>query len=626
MTTEATDVAAAPAELALLASLDGRKLPRVEIVAYTGGVMNVPGWGDVAIELAGLELPGTVPIVSDHDSTRRGIVGHGRATVRGGRLLVAGSISAGTQAAREIVEAAKNGFPWQASVAAEVLERRQVPAGQTVAANGQSLTAPAGGLTLIARGRLREVSIVGIGCDSATSVAIAASRTSKEQTNMDVHTTDTNTPATDAAGLEAARLEAAEAARVESIRRICAGRHAEIEARAVADGWDATRTELEVLRADRPKVTGIRMPQRAGSIETIEAAVLTRMGKAALGEKALGPVAMEQARRLGATCLLDLCRAALVADGQEPPHGKMELVKAALSTYTLPVALGNVANKVLLDAYNDVPATWRAFASVRSVPDFKTNSAIRPSFTGALEPVAHGGELRHGTVGESVAQFSIDTFGKLLSIDRRDIVNDDLGLFQDAAAAMGRAAMRKLSDLVYEVLLANAAGFFSTGNRNLLTGADSALSFEALAQAIALMRTQRDAEGNDLDLKPATLLVGPELEPTARALLESEFIQRPEDVPTGNSLRRAVNLEVEPRLNNATKYGTAASAKHWYLFAAPSYAPMVVAFLNGLQTPTVEFFGLEQTVERLAVTWRVYHDFGAALVDPRAAVRSKGEA
>lgn len=620
MAAEATDIAAAPAELALLASLDGRKLPRVEIVAYTGGVMNVPGWGDVAIDLAGLELPGTVPIVSDHDSTRPGIVGHGRATIRSGKLLVAGSISAGTQAAREIVEAAKNGFPWQASVAAEVLERRQVPAGQTAAVNGRTLAAPAGGMTLIVRGRLREVSIVGIGCDSATSVAIAASRANTEQKNMDAINIERREQA-----IEAARLEAAELARVESIRRICAGRHADIESRAVADGWDATRTELEVLRADRPKVTGIRMVQRAGSIETIEAAVLTRMGKAALGEKTLGPAAIEQAGRLGATCLLDLCRAALVADGQEPPHGKMELVKAALSTYTLPVALGNVANKVLLDAYNDVPATWRAFASIRSVPDFKTNSAIRPSFTGALEPVAHGGELRHGTVGESVAQFSIDTFGKLLSIDRRDIVNDDLGLFQDAAAAMGRAAMRKLSDLVYQVLLANAASFFSTGNRNLLTGADSALSFEALAQAIALMRTQRDAEGNDLDLKPATLLVGPELEPTARALLESEFIQRPEDVPTGNSLRRAVNLEVEPRLNNATKYGTAASAKHWYLFAAPSYAPMVVAFLNGLQTPTVEFFGLEQTIERLAVTWRVYHDFGAALVDPRAAVRSKGE-
>ena len=148
MTTQQADIAAAPSELALLASLDGRKLPRVEIVAYTGGVMSVPGWGDVAIDLSGLELSGTVPILSDHDSTRRGIVGHGRAEAKAGRLLLAGSISAGTAAAREIVEAAKNGFPWQASVAAEVLERRQVPAGQTAAVNGKSLAAPAGGMTL----------------------------------------------------------------------------------------------------------------------------------------------------------------------------------------------------------------------------------------------------------------------------------------------------------------------------------------------------------------------------------------------------------------------------------------------------------------------------------------------
>jgi hypothetical protein len=61
------------------------------------------------------------------------------------------------------------------------------------------------------------------------------------------------------------------------------------------------------------------------------------------------------------------------------------------------------------------------------------------------------------------------------------------------------------------------------------------------------------------------------------------------------------------------------------LFAAPSACPLIVAFLNGKQSPTVEFFGLEQEVDRLAVSWRVYHDFGAALCDPRAAVRSAGE-
>ena len=52
------------------------------------------------------------------------------------------------------------------------------------------------------------------------------------------------------------------------------------------------------------------------------------------------------------------------------------------------------------------------------------------------------------------------------------------------------------------------------------------------------------------------------------------------NIPTGNSLRQAVNLEVEPRLANTAKFGSGASTKHWYLFAAPSFAPMIVAFLN----------------------------------------------
>ena len=421
-------------------------------------------------------------------------------------------------------------------------------------------------------------------------------------------------------------VETVEAKRVANIAAICGEKHTDIKARAIEDGWDETRCELEVLRASRPKppAAWARGPVVAtGSV--LEASLLSRMGMAGLGEKALGPMAMEQADQLGVTNLIDLCRAALMSDGRAAPSGRMELVRAALSTYSLPTALGNVANKVLLDSYNETPASWRAFCAIRSVADFKTNTAIRPTFTGQLEQVAPGGELKHGSVAEALMTFQIDTFGKMLSIDRRDIINDDLSLFQDAASSYGRMGMRKVSDLAFEVLLANADNFFSAGNGNYLEGADSGLNVDSLAAAIAAMRTQRDAEGNDLDLMPAILLVGPTLEPTARMLLESEYIQRAEDVPTGNSLRRAVKLEVEPRLSNTAKFGSAASDKQWYLFTKPSALPMIVAFLNGRQTPTVEYFGLDQDVNKLAVSWRVYHDFGAALCDPRAAVRSKGE-
>ena len=600
--------------------------PRVVITAYSGSLMRVPHWGDVAIDLAGLDVSGQVPLLADHDARVGGVVGHGEARVADGRLLVTGVLSGAGEAARQVVELARAGFSFQASVGLEPFEHERVNKAEV---NGRALSSPRG-FVLVRRGRLREVSITPLGADADTRVSIAASAAGgRKDMGMD------------ALNLDEQAIRADERERIRRIEDLCAApgggwgenqpRVEELKASALAGGLTEEQLKgelLNVLRESRPKwfPPSRGSGRSVGQATLLEAALLEHMGLSDLGEKTLGPLAMEHGSALGATHVLDLCRAALVYECRDVPRGREELVRAALSTVSLPTALGNVANKLLLDAYNEVPQTWRAFCSVRSVADFKPNTAIRPSFMTPLEPVAPGGELKHGTVGESVTTFKADTFGKMLSIDRRDLINDDLGLFTTTAQALGRAAMRKVSDLVYQVLLGNEGNFFSEGNGNYLSGADSALSFDSLAAAITLMRSQRDAEGNDLDLRPATLLVPPGLETTARALLNSEFIQRAVDVPTGNSLRQAVNLEVEPRLANTAKFGAAASAKHWYLLASASYAPMIVAFLDGRQSPTVEFFGLEQTVERLAFSWRCFHDFGCGLCDPRAAVRSKGQA
>jgi hypothetical protein len=186
--------------------------------------------------------------------------------------------------------------------------------------------------------------------------------------------------------------------------------------------------------------------------------------------------------------------------------------------------------------------------------------------------------------------------------------------------------MRSLSDLVYKVLLANTGNFFSTGHGNYDAGAGTVLGSTSLAAGIAKMLAQRDDENRDLDIRPRTLLVPPELQQTAKELLLSDFIQRANnDLPTGNALKNSVSLEVEPRLSNDERFdGT--SGKAWYLFAGPADAALVVAFLQGKQSPTVEFFGFDADPNTLAASWRVYHDFGAALADHRAAYKAKGEA
>ena len=47
---------------------DGAKVPSVRILAYTGGVMPMPGIGPVVIDLAGLDLGGSVPLLADHET------------------------------------------------------------------------------------------------------------------------------------------------------------------------------------------------------------------------------------------------------------------------------------------------------------------------------------------------------------------------------------------------------------------------------------------------------------------------------------------------------------------------------------------------------------------------------
>ena len=590
------------------------KQPRIAITAYSGAAMRVPGWGVIVLDLAGLDLAGRVPILCDHDASLDGILGQGSAEVKDGKLFVSGAILPASDKARRVVELAQGGFLFEASVGVEPSEHVRIKAGERIEANNRTLTAPEGGFTLIRKGKLREVSVVSLGADNRTSVAIAAMK------GVDMNEED---------------IRAQERERLAKITALCEGdwgkdkdRVDALKARAISgeiEAEDLSAKLLGIMRSARPAIGAVRPTITAPQPLAIEAALLMRLGHAELAEKTLGERACDAGERLSGAHLLDLCRACLEDEGMAVPNGRLELVRASMSTYSLPTALGGVANKLLLDAYNDSPATWRAFCAIRSVADFKENTAIRPSFTGNLEPVAPGGELKHGSVGEHVTNFKADTYGKLLSIDRRDIVNDDLGLFEDSSRAMGKAAMRKLADLVYTTLLGNEGPFFSAANGNLVDGTDSALSMHSLSMAIQAMRTQRDEESNDLDLVPVTLLVPPQLAEQAKSLLESEFIQRMAEQPTGNSLRRAVGLEVEPRLSNTGKFGDKASPGHWFLFAAPSAAPLVVAFLNGKQEPTTEFFGIDQTVDKLAVSWRVFHDFGVAFCDPRAAVRVVGE-
>jgi hypothetical protein len=419
----------------------------------------------------------------------------------------------------------------------------------------------------------------------------------------------------------------------------------EIGERAIAENWDAREARLQMLRESRKHGDMIITPRPtsvggSGAEVMGVALALTAGVKEEVLLKSTRPEVMEAARHphLRGFSYHGLVRNALAAAGEHvggrinevhvkrafAPHGQM--FAGGPSTSSIPDVLSNIAGKVLLGSYMMAPSPWRTFAAVRSVANFKTHTGVRPTFTVPMEKVPPGGEIKHGTIGDETISYNVDTYASQLDVDRQNIIDDDTGALMDALQGLARGAARKLNDLVATAILANAGSFWATANNNYFEGAGTALSATSLGDAVELLRKMKDAEGNLLDLEPAVLLVPADLEVTARGLLESiELLRTTTDgLPTGNIFRGLAQLAVDPRLGDSSFSGSSTTA--WYLFSSPSNAAVVVAFLDGQQVPTLETFDFSHDKDRLAMAWRCYHDFGAALGDFRASIKSKGAA
>ena len=618
-------------------------LPRFQMLAYTGGPMRIAGWKyPVIIDLAGLAIPAqSRPIRFAHDPLAG--VGHTEAIrVEQGQLMASGIVSRDTSAAREVVTSSKNGFPWQASVGASVEEFEFVKDRQQVTVNGRQYSGP---VNVVRKSTLGEISFVDLGADGATSASVAATAISEsgEQTVNDTDNATTEAPTAPAPAAVATspvddiRAEAAaEVERIAAVRRICAGKHSDLEARAIRDGWDAQKTELEVLRATRPAAPAVHTPDNTVTGRVLEAACLLSSNASEV-EKSFDEQTLDLAARRfhGGIGLQELLLEAAWANGYSGRNFRDSRsvlqfafgqgIQAALSTVDITGILSNVANKFLLDGFFSVERTWRNICAVRNVSDFKTVTSYRLIGKDQYELVAPGGELKHGTLGNEQYSNKADTYGLVLDIDRRDVINDDLSAITSVPRKLGRGSGLKINDIFWTTFLANS-GFFTAGNNNYLTGADTALTIDGLTKAEVAFMDQVDSDGKPIGMMPAIVLV-----PTALSAIGSQLYKSLElrdttastKFPVANPHQGKFRVEVSRYLANA-KY-TGNSAKAWYLLAEATDLPVIeVAFLNGQESPTIET--AEADFNQLGIKMRGYHDFGVALQDPRGGVKSKGEA
>ena len=156
-------------ELTLIEASNGAK-PKVVGVAYSGGKMSLPGWRHpVVVDLAGMEIPESVPLLTNHENKTDSRIGLISAAVRNNALEITGEIDSDSKDAADIIAQGKAGADWQLSIGADVKECELVKGSREV--NGQEVEGP---FYNIKKSTLREVSVVAVGADAHTNMKVNA--------------------------------------------------------------------------------------------------------------------------------------------------------------------------------------------------------------------------------------------------------------------------------------------------------------------------------------------------------------------------------------------------------------------------------------------------------------------
>ena len=655
------------------------KLRTFKMKAYTGGVLHVMAfypYGGV-VDLAGMKIPKSIGILRDHDRSR--IVGHTTsAVIKGNALHVEGVISGVGPDSNEVSESSRNGFPWQASIGARVTKMDFVKEGATVNVNGKTFRGP---LYIATSTKLGEVSFTALGADDKTTANVAANslyfsggttmvfaqwltakgldpaKLSDEETAAQNLLFDAEMKATakdtqpepvsapkPAAPITAARdddpvaemraAHAAERTRIAAIDKAC-GDHADIAAKAITEGWSEDRTQLEVLRAERPQAPAIQAHASPSISSAMLECATVMSANASMAEKEYGADACETVAKAGMT-ELGLGELLFVVAKQHGYTGRNardvravlghafapQVQASGFSNVDISGILSNVANKFLLAGFESVEDAWRKIAATRPVRDFKTNTGYRLVAGEMYEKVGPGGELTHGALSELDYSNKADTYGRMYGITRQDIINDDLGALSTLPRSLGRAGALKLNDVFWTEFMDNST-FFASGNDNKIS---DALASAGLTAGVLEFRKQTDPSGHPLGITPRVLLVPPDLEVDAQELYVSTNINTggsssTNKVPNRNAHAGKYEPVISAYLSNSSYTGYSTSA--WYLLADPQdLAVIEVVFLNGKETPTVE--SADADFNTLGIQMRGYHDFGVSKQEYRAGIMSSG--
>lgn len=302
---------------------------------------------------------------------------------------------------------------------------------------------------------------------------------------------------------------------------------------------------------------------------------------------------------------------------------KMDIVAAAFthSTSDFPNVLADILNKGMLKGWDEAPETFDLWTSRGILTDFREAKRVGINTFPNLDALPEGAEYKYGTVGDRGETIQLATYGKMVSITRQAIINDDLNAFTKIPMMMGRAARRTIGNLVYNILnnnpvMADGTAIFDALHKNL--GTSGVITTASLDEMRSLMATQTDAvsSGNAvaLGITPKYMLVPEALRGKAIATVESEteIAASQNNSKRPNYARNIASVISDARL----------APNAYYLTADPAlYDTIEVAYLDGVDTPYLEQ-QMGWNVDGTAFKVRI--DAGVKALDHRTMTKNAG--
>lgn len=296
------------------------------------------------------------------------------------------------------------------------------------------------------------------------------------------------------------------------------------------------------------------------------------------------------------------------------------VIRAALTTSDFPALLENTVAKALRAGFEIEPRTYELWTRLVQVKDFRPQSRAILGSAPDLREVLEGGEYEDGALNEDKSlPYSVDKFGRIISLTDEAIRNDDVGAFLRISQGLGQAAARAEADAVYASFALNSGAgptmqdgvnLFHANHKNL-AASQTALNTAALSAGRILLRRQTGVGGGVLNLPPKYLLVAPEFETDAETLMAaaSRAIAQGSENEIVPAWLSGLTLVVEPRL----------AGNSVYLLTDPGVIDTYErAHLEGDRVPEITE---EDDFRSDTHRWKVKHSFGGRWLDWRGVVR-----